>query len=94
MYNNEQYGNGNGSSYSIKDTATGLQRMPMTTAFWAMARGLKMLTEFGELGFDYSINWCAQWHGGCLGILSAHAPRGAIRWDYRHYESLLTNDHC
>ena len=39
MYNNEQYGNGNGSGYSVKDTATGLKRDAMTTAFWAMAPG-------------------------------------------------------
>jgi glycosidase len=68
MYNNEQYGNNSGS-YNIKDTATGLNRNAMATAFWAMTPGPKMLTEFGELGFDYSINWCANGTvdatGGC-----------------------------
>ena len=57
MYNNEQYGNSSGA-YNIKDTATGLKRDAAATAFWAMTPGPKMLTEFGELGFDYSINWC------------------------------------
>ena len=79
MYNNEQYGNGSGS-YTIKDTATALARNAMATAFWALAPGPKMLTEFGELGFDYSINWCTNGtvdpSGGCR-----LAPK-PIRWDY------------
>ncbi len=58
MYNNEQYGNGSGS-YSIKDKSTGLQRNGMAAAFWSMLPGPKMLWEFGELGYDYSINTCA-----------------------------------
>ncbi|HTJ10695.1 MAG TPA: alpha-amylase family glycosyl hydrolase [Dinghuibacter sp.] len=57
QYQNETYGNGSGS-YNVKDTATGLKRCAAATCFWAMTPGPKMLTEFGELGFDYSINWC------------------------------------
>lgn len=79
MYNNEQYGNSSGS-YNIKDTATGLKRDAMSTAFWALAPGPKMLTEFGELGFDYSVNWCTNGTvdptGGCRLV-----PK-PIRWDY------------
>jgi hypothetical protein len=79
MYNNEQYGNSSGS-YSIKDTATGLARDAMSTAFWALAPGPKMLTEFGELGFDYSVNWCSNGtvdpSGGCR-----LTPK-PVRWDY------------
>lgn len=58
MYKNEQYGNSSGS-YTIKDKATGLQRNAMAAAFWALLPGPKMLWEFGELGFDYSINTCS-----------------------------------
>jgi len=57
MYKNEQYGNNSGS-YNVKTVATGLQRNGMAAAFWAMLPGPKMLWEFGELGFDYSINRC------------------------------------
>jgi len=68
MYDNELAGNGNGT-YNIKDTATGLKRNAMATAFWAMTPGPKMLWQFGELGFDYSINTCANLtvdpSGGC-----------------------------
>jgi glycosidase len=79
MYNNEQYGNSSGS-YNIKDTAIGLERNAMSTAFWALAPGPKMLTEFGELGFDYSVNWCSNGtvdpSGGCR-----LTPK-PIHWDY------------
>jgi hypothetical protein len=79
MYNNEQYGNSSGS-YSIKDTATALAREAMSTAFWALAPGPKMLTEFGELGFDYSVNWCPNGTvdptGGC------RLDPKPVRWDY------------
>jgi len=79
MYNNEQYGNSSGS-YNIRDTATALARDAMSAAFWALAPGPKMLTEFGELGFDYSINWCpngtVDGNGGC------RTNPKPIRWDY------------
>ena len=57
MYKNEVYGNSSGS-YNIKDTATGLNRNAMAAAFFAMIPGPKMIWQFGELGFDYSINSC------------------------------------
>jgi hypothetical protein len=57
MYKNEQYGNSSGA-YNIKTLATGLQRNAMAAAFWSLLPGPKMLWEFGELGYDYSINTC------------------------------------
>jgi glycosidase len=79
MYNNEQYGNSSGS-YTIKDTATGLARDAMSTAFWALAPGPKMLTEFGELGFDYSVNWCPNGTVDASG--TCRTDPKPIRWDY------------
>ncbi|MEP6464756.1 MAG: alpha-amylase family glycosyl hydrolase [Parafilimonas sp.] len=58
MYKNEQYGAASGS-YNIKNVPTGLARNGMATAFWAMQPGPKMLWQFGELGYDLSINRCA-----------------------------------
>jgi len=79
QYKNEQYGNSSGS-YNVKDTATGLLRNEMAASFWAMIPGPKMLWEFGELGYDYSINWCTNGtvdpSGSCR--LVAKPPR----WDY------------
>lgn len=79
QYNNEQYGNSSGS-YAIRDTATGLARDAMATAFWALAPGPKMLTEFSELGFDYSINWCT--NGTVDPSGSCRLVSKPIRWDY------------
>src|SRR5580658_3168235 len=79
MYNNET--NGNSSSFmNVRDTATGLARDGMSTAFWALAPGPKMLTEFGELGFDYSINWCS--NGTVDPSGSCRLTPKPIRWDY------------
>lgn len=55
MYKNEQYGNSSGS-YNIKDLATGLKRQEMAAAFLFSSPGPKMLWQFGELGYDISIN--------------------------------------
>jgi hypothetical protein len=52
----------------------------MSTAFWALAPGPKMLTEFGELGFDYSINWCPGDTVNAAGLCRTD-PK-PIRWDY------------
>ncbi|HLY68473.1 MAG TPA: alpha-amylase family glycosyl hydrolase, partial [Puia sp.] len=79
MYKNEQYGNSSGS-YTVKDTATGLVRNEMATAFWAMMPGPKMLFEFGELGFDYSINWCTNGTVDASG--SCRLVQKPARWDY------------
>jgi 1,4-alpha-glucan branching enzyme len=79
MYNNENYGNSSGP-YSAKDTTTGLLRNAAAAAFWALAPGPKMLTEFGELGFDYSINWCT--NGTVDPSGSCRLTPKPIRWDY------------
>ncbi len=79
MYNNEQYGNSS-SYYKVKDTATGLARDAMSTAFWGLAPGPKMLTEFGELGFDYSVNWCPNNTVDPSG--TCRTDPKPIRWDY------------
>ncbi len=79
QYNNEQYGNNSGS-YNVKDTATGLARDAASTVFWAFAPGPKMITEFGELGFDYSINWCT--NGTVDPSGSCRLVPKPIRWDY------------
>lgn len=57
MYKNTTFGNSSGS-YTTRDTATALKRMEMAAAFWAMAPGPKMIWQFGELGYPFSINQC------------------------------------
>jgi 1,4-alpha-glucan branching enzyme len=77
MYKNEQYGNSNGG-YNIKQVATGLKRDEMATAFWSMIPAPKMLWQFGELGYDYSINYC---ENGTISNQCRVSPK-PIRWDY------------
>ena len=63
-------GSGYGT-YSIKDTATALQRAALTATFFFTVPGPKMIWQFGELGYDYSINYPT-------GRLDSKPPR----WDY------------
>jgi hypothetical protein len=57
MYKNLQFGNSSGS-YNIRDLNTGLKRIEMCAGFFLTAPGPKMIWEFGELGYDQSINRC------------------------------------
>lgn len=58
MYRNIQYGNSNGS-YNVKTLNTGLERQKGIGAVLLAVPGPKMIWQFGELGFDLSINRCA-----------------------------------
>lgn len=79
MYKNLSFGNGAGS-YSVKDTLTALKRQEMATAFWAMIPGPKLMWQFGELGYQTSINACPDGTidagGGCRTDLKP------LRWDF------------
>ncbi len=78
MYKNLQYGAEVENGYSVKDKVTALQRIELAAAFYFMIPGPKMIWQFGELGYDYSID-----HNGRLG-------RKPIRWDY--YDDLNRRD--
>jgi 1,4-alpha-glucan branching enzyme len=78
MWKNEQFGNSSGS-YNVKDTATGLNRNAMAAAFWALIPGPKMLWQFGELGYDYSINTCAD---GITINNNCRLDTKPIKWNY------------
>lgn len=70
MFKNESYGNINGA-YSVKDLATGLKRQEAAAAYFLSIPGPKMLWQFGERGYDVSINA----DGGRLSDKPAH-------WEY------------
>jgi 1,4-alpha-glucan branching enzyme len=55
MYKNLQYGNSLGS-YNIKNIFTALNRMKLNGAFYFTLPGPKMIWQFGELGYDISID--------------------------------------
>lgn len=57
MYKNLQFGNTNGS-YNVKALSTGLERQKAAGAVLLPVPGPKMIWQFGELGYDFSINRC------------------------------------
>jgi len=74
MYKNVNYGNSFGD-YNVKNLDVALQRMKTAGAFFFTVPGPKMIWQFGELGYDYSINF-----NGRLGTKP-------IRWDYLNVPS-------
>jgi len=77
VYNNLMNGATSGS-YNIKDTTTALKRMELATAFLLTIPGPKMIWQFGELGYPYSINTCTN---GTVNDNCRLDPK-PIRWDY------------
>lgn len=55
MYKNITYGN-SWITYNIKDLNTALKRMELASTFFYTVPGPKMMWEFGELGYDVSID--------------------------------------
>jgi len=74
MAKNLMYGAGN-ANYSVKDTITAFERQALAATFFYTIPGPKMVWQFGERGFDYSINWP---DGTEDGRLKPKPPR----WDY------------
>jgi glycosidase len=77
MYNALLYGNSSGA-YNIKTLATALKRMELNAAFFFTIPGPKMIYEFDELGYDYSINYCAD------GTINNNCRTDAkpLHWEY------------
>ena len=70
MYENITAGNTSNSAHNVRDTTVALYRTESMAAILMGLPGPKMIWQFGELGYDYDINF-----GGRLG----NKP---IRWDY------------
>lgn len=77
MYKNLAYGNASGG-YDVQDLETALARQEAIAAFLIPLRGPKMMWQFGELGYDYSINACED---GTISDGCRTSPK-PIRWDY------------
>jgi glycosidase len=69
MYKNKNFGNSSGD-YDIRDHVTALGRMELAGAFFFPVPGPKMIWQFGELGYDYSIDY------------DCRVCSKPIRWDY------------
>ena len=55
MYRNLNFGNSSGS-YNVKDLSTALSRIELAASFYLTIPGPKMIWQFGELGYDISID--------------------------------------
>jgi len=70
MYRNITYGNSTNTSYNVKYIPIGLARNELAALFFLAVPGPKMIWQFGELGYDISID-----QNGRVG-------RKPIHWDY------------
>ncbi len=77
MYKNVNYGLTT-ANYDVKDLQTGLQRNEALNALMLLVPGAKMYWQFGEMGYDYSINTCVN---GTVNNNCRLDPK-PIRWDY------------
>ena len=77
MYKNLEFGNSNGG-YDVTDLETALARQEAIAAFLIPLPGPKMIWQFGELGYDYSINYCPD---GTINE-DCRVANKPIRWDY------------
>ncbi|MCS6991761.1 MAG: alpha-amylase family glycosyl hydrolase [Chitinophagales bacterium] len=73
MYKTITYGNSQ-PNYSVKPLDSALNRMKLASLLFILVPGPKMIWQFGELGYDYSINY-----GG------SNVTAKPIRWDYFQY---------
>jgi len=80
MYKCYQYGNSSGD-YTTRDTVTALERMQLNAVFFLTIPGPKMIWQFGETGYDVSIDF-----NGRLG------PKPVL-WNYldNYYRDYLFN---
>jgi 1,4-alpha-glucan branching enzyme len=78
MYKNLNFGSQSNTAHNVRDLNVGLKRTEAAHAFLSMMPGPKMLWQFGEYGYDFSINYCPN------GTISNNCRTDAkpIRWDY------------
>lgn len=78
MFKNLTWGNSTNPNHDIKQMSVALQRAELVAAFYFPIPGPKMIWQFGELGYDYSINHCQD---GTIDPGCRTDPK-PIRWDY------------
>ncbi|MFO7863637.1 MAG: alpha-amylase family glycosyl hydrolase [Salinivirgaceae bacterium] len=69
MFKNQEWGNGT-IVYDITQPEIGLRRGELTSLFFLTVPGPKMIWQFGELGYDYSIDF------------DCRVCEKPVRWDY------------
>ncbi|MFV0310068.1 MAG: alpha-amylase family glycosyl hydrolase [Dysgonomonas sp.] len=83
MFKNNSYGNTNNPSYNVQELPVGLARTEAAAVILMSLPGPKMIWQFGELGYDYSINaredgyWTSDYQDGRY-----RTAKKPIKWDY------------
>ena len=76
MFKNITYGNAStGSGYSVKNMNTALSRIELAANLFIPVPGPKMIWQFGEIGYDFSINYPSLTGNDRL-------TAKPVRWDY------------
>ncbi len=78
MYKNLLYGASSGT-YNITNLNTALKRQELAHCLLLPIPGPKMIWQFGELGYDYSINTCSD---GVTINADCRTAAKPVRWDY------------
>ncbi len=78
VWKNLQFGNSSGT-YDVTNLPTALDRVELASALFYTLPGPKMLWQFGELGYDYPINYCPD---GTVDEGCRTAPKPIV-WEYR-----------
>lgn len=79
MYKDLQFGASSGS-YNITNLNTALKRQELAHCLLIPIPGPKMLWQFGELGYDYSIGTCS--NGVTVDLANCKTSAKPVRWDY------------
>ena len=78
-YECKTYGVTGSNGYNVKSTPVAMQRIEMLANLFYTVPGPKMLWQFGEMGYDYSIGWCAN---GTIDPIACRTDPKPIKWDY------------
>ncbi|WP_244828371.1 alpha-amylase family glycosyl hydrolase [Carboxylicivirga sediminis] len=84
MYKNLEYGNSSGD-YDVTELATALKRTEAAAVMLMAIPGPKMIWQFGELGFELSINRCTDGTISNDCRLAAKPPK----WEYQDSEERM-----
>jgi len=72
VFKNITFGNSSNPFHNVKDTTVALKRIETAANLFFTIPGPKMIWQFGELGYDYSINY------------NCRVCPKPVRWDYLH----------
>lgn len=93
MFKNITYGNSSNVWHDVKDLTIGLKRVELAANFFIPIPGPKMIWQFGELGYDYSIDYngrvgrkpiCWQYYeaGNRRGVFNTFAHLNKLKQKY------------